>query len=61
MPLVSVYEVYSQGGSNCVAFLTEDEAQKQTLITHFEGPFSAGVYLTEDELVELTTQRYLWV
>ena len=61
MPLVSVYEVYSQSGSNCVAFLTEDEAQKQTLIVPFDGPYPAGIYLTEDELVEMMTQRYLCV
>lgn len=58
--IVGVFEVYSEGGSNCVMFLTEQEAKDQTILSPSEGPYSANVEMTEKEYNELKAQRYMW-
>lgn len=60
MPVIDVYEVYSEGGSNCVLFLTEQEARTQTMIAPYDGPYRAKVDLTEEEISTLDRQRHLW-
>jgi hypothetical protein len=58
--LVDVFEVYSEGGSNCILFLTEKEAQNQTLITPADGPYPAKVTLSTREFDELRQVRHMW-
>lgn len=58
--LVDVFEVYSEGGSNCVLFLTEKEAQEQTLIAPADGPYPAKVSMSNREFDELRQVRYMW-
>lgn len=59
--LIKVFEVYSEGGSNCVAFLTREEAEGQTLIQPSQGPYFAMVDMSEEEIKKLKTDRYLWI
>lgn len=58
--IVGVFEVYSSGGSNCVMFLTEQEAKEQTILATSEGPYPANVEMTEAELSELKQRRFAW-
>lgn len=60
MPVIGVYEVYSEQGSRCALFLTEQEAKDQTMIAPFDGPYPANVELSEEDIATLKHQRYLW-
>ena len=58
--IVKVFEVYSEQGNTYAMFLTEEEANNQTIIMPSEGPYPANVEMTEDEYNELKTERYFW-
>lgn len=58
--IVRVFEVYSEGGSNCVMFLTEQEAKDQSILVPSTGPYPANVEMGEKEYEELKQNRYAW-
>ena len=59
--IVPVYEVYSLGGSNCVIFATPEEAESQQILSPSDNKvYPARVYMTQEELFELTINRYMW-
>ena len=58
--IVGVFEVYSEGGRNCVMFLTEQEAKDQKILAPSEGPYPANVEMSEKEYSEFKANRYMW-